>query len=394
MIDFTPDEETRLLVETVRRFVERELRPLEEEVEASGGLDPAVAADLLVKSRALGLFAMNMPVELGGGGLDAVQLCLVEEVAGTTKDILIRRAFGNVYEVLLAGDAAQHELWLLPSIRGERVYSIAITEPAAGSDAAGIKTRAVRDGDGWRLSGHKHFVSDGAFSDFFVVSAVTDPEAGARGISLFLVDRGLAGFTVGRDQPMMGLRGTSHVELFFDDVALDAQCLLGGEGRGLRLVLDTIGRIRLAHIGARAVGMATRLLDMMVTQARERRQFGRPIGDFQMMQALLADSAMEIAQTRLLVLNAARESDLGFDPREKVSMVKVQAAELVGRVADRALQMHGGMGFSKDLPIERIARDCRVMRIFDGTSEIHRAVVARGLLEKGVAILDPFAGGA
>jgi len=193
---------------------------------------------------------------------------------------------------------------------------------------------------------------------------------------------------------MMGLRGTSHVELFFDDVALDAQCLLGGEGRGLRLVLDTIGRIRLAHIGARAVGMATRLLDMMVTQARERRQFGRPIGDFQMMQALLADSAMEIAQTRLLVLNAARESDLGFDPREKVSMVKVQAAELVGRVADRALQMHGGMGFSKDLPIERIARDCRVMRIFDGTSEIHRAVVARGLLEKGVAILDPFAGGA
>ncbi len=392
MIDFTPSEETRLLVDTVRRFVESELRPLEEEVETIGLLAPEVAAELLAKSRALGLFAMNMPAELGGGGLDAVQLCLVEEQAGTTKDILIRRAFGNVYEVLLAGDQGQRERWLLPSIRGERVYSIAITEPEAGSNASGIKTRAFRDGEGWRLGGHKYFVSDGAFSDFFVVSAVTDPEAGPRGISLFLVDKGLPGLTVGRDQPMMGLRGTSHVELFFDDVPLDGQCLLGAEGRGLRLILDSIGRIRLAHIGARAVGMATRLLDMMVTQARNRRQFGRPIGEFQMMQAMLADSAMEITQTRLLVLNAARELDLGLDPREKVSMVKVQAAELVGRVADRALQMHGGMGYAKDLTIERIYRDCRVMRIFDGTSEIHRGVVARGLLEKGVAILDPLGG--
>ncbi len=392
MIDFTPSEESRLLVETVRRFVETELRPLEEEVEAKGYLEPETAGELLAKSRALGLFAMNIPSELGGGGLGAVDLCLVEEQAGTTKDILIRRAFGNVYEVLLAGDEAQRERWLLPSVRGKRVYSIAMTEPEAGSDAAGIKTRAVRDGSGWRLDGHKHFVSDGAFSDFFVVSAVTEPEAGARGISLFLVDKGLAGFTVGRDQPMMGLRGTSHVELFFDDVGLDGACLLGEEGRGLRLILDTVGRIRLAHIGARAVGMATRLLDMMVTQARERRQFGQRIGDFQMMQAMLADSAMELAQTRLLVLNAAWEVDQGLEAREKISMVKVQAAELVNRIADRAVQMHGGLGFCKDLPVERIYRDCRVMRIFDGTSEIHRGVVARGLLEKGSALLDPGAG--
>jgi acyl-CoA dehydrogenase len=163
---------------------------------------------------------MNIPEEYGGGGLSAVDTMLVEEQFGHTKDILVRRAFGNVYESLLEGDAAQKERWLLPCVRGERTCSIAITEPGAGSDAAGIRTSAVRDGDGWRLTGHKHFISDGLFSDFFIVSAVTDPSAGARGISLFLVDKGLAGFTIGRDQPMMGLRGTSHVELFFDDVRL------------------------------------------------------------------------------------------------------------------------------------------------------------------------------
>jgi acyl-CoA dehydrogenase len=388
-MDLSLSEEQRLLVETARRFVRAELMPLEQEVETKGRLDPNKAKAIFEKSRALGLYAMNVPAEYGGAGLSAVDTCLVEEQFGHTSDILVRRAFGNVYEVLLEGTEEQKKRWLLPSVRGERTFSVCFTEPGAGSDAAGIKTRAVRDGEGWVLNGQKHFISDGLFSDFFVVSAVTDPAAGAKGISLFLVDKGTPGFTIGRDQPMMGLAGTSHVEMFFDDVRLGPLHLLGPEGQGLRLAFETLGRIRLAHIGARAVGKAARLLGMMTDYAKDRRQFGRAIGEFQMVQQMLADSAIEIEAARMLVLRAAGMIDRRLDAREHISMVKVFAAETLGRVADRAVQAFGGMGYSKDLPVERLYRDARVFRIYDGTSEIHRGVVARGLLKRGVALVDP-----
>ena len=388
-MDLSLGEEQRLLVDTARRFVRAELMPLEDEVEANRRLDPDKARAIFEKSRALGLYAMNIPTAYGGGGLSAVDTCLVEEQFGHTTDILVRRAFGNVYEVLLEGDAAQKERWLLPAVRGERTFSVCFSEPGAGSDAAGIKTRATRDGAGWVLNGNKHFISDGLFSDFFVVSAVTDPAAGAKGISLFLVDKGMVGFTIGRDQPMMGLVGTSHVEMFFDGVRLGPEHLLGREGQGLKLALETLGRIRLAHIGARAVGKASRLLGMMTEYARERRQFDRPIGEFQMVQQMLADSAIEIQSARLLVLHAASLIDRGRDAREPISMVKVFAAETLGRVADRAVQVFGGMGYCKDLPIERLYRDARIFRIFDGTSEIHRGVVARGLMKHGASLVDP-----
>ena len=389
MFDFAPDETTRLLLDTVRRFVRTELVPLEEEVERDGALAPVRAAEIFAKSRALGLYAMNMPGELGGGGLNAVQICLVEEQFGHTKDILIRRAFGNAYEVLLECRGEQRERWLAPVVRGERVCSIAITEPDAGSDAGAIRTRAAPEGEGWRLNGAKHFVSDGLFSDFFVVSAVTDAETGRRGISLFLVDKAMDGVRVGRDQPMMGLTGTSHVELFFDDVALGPECLLGERGRGLALIYTTLGRVRLAHIGARALGLSRRLLDAMVDYANERRQFGQSIGGFQLVQQMLADSAMEIASARLLMLHTAWRIDRGEPAREGISMVKVQASETLGRVADRAVQIFGGAGYCKDQPIERIYRDARIFRIYDGTSEIHRGVVARGLLGQGVVSVLP-----
>jgi acyl-CoA dehydrogenase len=387
-MDFALSEEQRLLIETVRRFVAAELIPLEDEVEAAGALDPAKARAILEKSKALGLYAMNIPAEHGGGGLSTLDVCLAEEQFGHTTDILIRRAAGNVYEVLLLATPEQRGRWLLPAVRGERVFSVCFTEPEAGSDAAGIKTRAVRDGKGWRLPGRKVFISDGHYSDFFVVSAVTEPAAGAKGISLFLLDKGTPGFAVGRDQPMMGLRGTSHVELFFDDVALGPEHLLGREGHGLVHAFETLGRIRLAHIGARAVGKATRILSLMTDYARERRQFGRPIGEFQMVQQLLADSAIEINAARLLVLQTAWDIDQGRDARERISMVKVYAAETLGRVADRAVQVHGGMGYCRDLPIERFYRDARIFRIYDGTSEIHRTIVGRSMLKHGAA---PFA---
>ena len=384
-MDFALSEEQRLLVETARRFVRTELMPLERELEETRQLDAAKARDIFEKSKALGLYAVNIPVEYGGGGLSAVDTCLAEEQFGHTTDILIRRAFGNVYEVLLLANEIQRARWLEPAVRGERVFCVCFTEPEAGSDAAGIKSRAVRDGDGWLLSGQKIFISDGAFSDFFVVSAVTDPAAGAKGISLFILDKGMPGFTVGRDQPMMGLAGTSHVELFFDNVRLGPEHLLGREGRGLNHAFETLGRIRLAQIGARAVGKATRILDMMTDYARERRQFGKPIGEQQLIQQLLADSAIEINAARLLLLQAAGEIDQGRDARERISMVKVYASEMLGRVADRAVQVFGGMGYCKDLPIEKFYRDARIFRIFDGTSEIHRTVIAKSMLKHGAA---------
>ncbi len=388
-MDFSISEESRLLTASLRRFVEQELQPLEEEVESRGEIAPEKAREIFLKSRSLGFYAMNMPEAVGGGGLSAVEMCLAAHEMGRTSDILVRRAFGTVYELLLACAGSQRDEWLLPAVQGDRTCAIAMTEPGAGSDAAGISTSAKRNGRGWVLNGGKHFVSDGAFSDFFAVTARTAPDKGAGGISVFLVDKAMPGVTLGRNQPMMGLRGGSHVELSFEDVRLGPEHLLGEEGRGLRLVLGTIGRVRLFDIGARAVGTATLLLEMMTRHANDRKQFGVPIGTFQMVQAKLADSAIEIASARLLGLDAAWDIDRGLDPREKVSMVKVYASEVLGRVADRAVQVFGGLGYCKDLPIERIYRDCRVMRIYDGTSEIHRSLIAKGMLRSGAAAVVP-----
>lgn len=387
-MDFGLTGEQRLLVEMVRRFVQTELIPLEDEVERTGRLAPEKAREIFDASKALGFYAMNIPEHYGGGGLSAIDTMLVEEQFGHTKDILIRRAFGNVYESLLEGDDAQKKRWLLPSVTGDRTCSIAFTEPGAGSDAAGIATRAVRAGDGWSLSGNKHFVSDGEYSDFFIVSAVTDPDARPRHVSLFLVDKGMRGVTVGPNQPMMGLTGTSHVSLFFDHVRLGPEHLLGGEGNGLRIALSTLGRVRLAQVCARAIGKASRLLKLATDYANERRQFGKAIGEFEMIQQMIADSVIDINGARLLVLRAAWELDQGRDGRDWISMAKIEASEALGRVADRVVQIFGGMGYCAEMPIERLYRDARIFRIFDGTSEIHRTVVAKSALKNGAPVFD------
>ncbi|MGB1357032.1 MAG: acyl-CoA dehydrogenase family protein, partial [Candidatus Puniceispirillaceae bacterium] len=282
----------------------------------------------------------------------------------------------------------QIEEYLLLAVRGERTFSVAFTEPEAGSDAAAISTSAVRNGDGWVLNGAKHFISDGLYSDFFIVTAVTDPAAGARGISTFILDKGLPGFTIGRDQPMMGLRGTSHVEMRFEDVALDAGYLLGAEGQGLKLALSTLGRVRLAQVAARAVGKASMILDSCLDYARDRRQFGSAIGEFQLIQQMLADSAMEINACRLALWQTASRIDDGDEARGAISMLKVQASEMLGRVVDRAVQIYGGAGYCRDLPIERYYRDARIARIYDGTSEIHRMVMARQMMKGDVGLFD------
>ena len=388
-MDFSLSHEQKLLIETISRFVAQELQPLEQAVEDQGFLADADAKRIHEAAKALGLYALNMPESLGGAGLSHVDRMLCEEQFGHTSDILIRRAFGNVYEALLACDAQQTERWLKPCISGSRVASIAITEPGAGSDAQSIKTHAALQADGsWLLSGAKHFISDAAVSDFFIVSAKTGGVAGEKEISLFLVDKGLPGFAVGKDQPMMGLRGTSHHELWFDNVRLEPMALLGARGQGFKMAMQVLGVVRLAQVGARAVGKAAHLLKLASDYAQQRKQFGQAIGDFQMIQQMLSDSVIEINAARWMMLHAAWKLDQGIDARDDIAMVKVQASEMLGRVADRAVQIFGGMGYCKEMPIERLYRDARIARIYDGTSEVHRWAIARSLAKRGSTLYE------
>ncbi len=383
-MDFSLNDEQKMMIDTLRRFIAEELHPLEDELDEQGFLAKEKALAVFNKSKDLGLYALNMPAELGGGGLSALDRIICEEQFGHTSDYLIRRAFGNVYEPLLECKGAQVDRWLKPTVEGVRTCSIAITEAGAGSDAAGIKTTARKTDAGWVLNGSKCFISDGAWSDFFLVSAKT----GDKEISMFMVDKGLPGFTLGKDQKMMGLRGTPHLELYFDDVVLAPVCLLGEQGQGFKLAMGALNVVRLAQVGARAVGKASHVLELMVDYANQRKQFGQKIGDFQMVQQQLADSVIEINAARWLVYQAAWMLDQGLDAREQIAMVKVHAAETLGRVVDRAVQIFGGMGFCKELPIERYYRDARVYRIFDGTSEIHRTVVAKMAMKKGAVLFD------
>ena len=384
-MDFSLNDEQKMMIDTIRRFIAEDLQPLENEVEEKGYLEPEKAAAIHAKGKELGLYALNMPAELGGGGLSNMDRILCEEQFGHTTDILIRRAFGNVYEPLLHCKGEQVERWLKPAIEGKRTCAITITESGAGSDAAGIKTHAKRNEQGqWVLNGSKHFISDGEWSDFFLVSAKT----GEKEISMFMVDKGLPGFTVGKDQKMMGLRGTPHLELFFDNVVLEDATLLGEQGQGFKLAMGALNVVRLAQVGARAVGKATHVCEMMLDYANDRKQFNTRIGDFQMVQQMLADSVIEINAARWMVYQAAWMLDQGLDAREQIAMVKVHAAETLGRVVDRAVQVFGGMGFCKELSIERYYRDARIYRIYDGTSEIHRGVIAKSALKKGAALFD------
>ena len=314
-------------------------------------------------------------------------MCLCEEEFGFTKDALVRRAFGAIPMSLLNCTGDQRQKYLDRAVSGEINVALAMTEPSAGSDAAGIRTQARRDGDDFILNGNKHFISDADVADAFIVTAVTDPSRGARGISAFLVDRDTPGFTVGRVQYMMGLRATNHSELFFEDVRLPKSQMLGEEGTGLFQALSTINRVRLGMVGGRSVGMARKLLGASIDYARQRKQFGQPIGEFQMVQAMLADMQTELFAARMMVLNAAWEIDQGMDPRDKVSMVKYFASEMLGRVADKTVQIFGGMGYCKELNIEQLYRDARVYRIFDGASDIHRMVIARSLLKSGQTVI-------
>ncbi len=380
-MDFEPDTEQRLLTDALTSFVERELYPHEAEVERLGHVPAEIAGEVRGKARAAGFYALNMPEDVGGGGLDYVTLAFADRVLGkpsTALSVLLNRPA----KILLACQGDQIETYLKPTIRGDRVECFALTEPGAGSDARGIATRAEKSGNGYVINGTKQFISHADVADFIILFAVTGvdetPCGPRKRITGFLVDKDTPGVEV---QPLacVSTRGYNPNTVSFSDVRVDAGQILGEEGKGFDVANDWLygGRVMLA---AGCVGRAERVLDMALEWAATRKQFGQTIGRFQGVSFKLADMATEMRAAWFLALDAAAKLDAGAMTRHEASMANLYASEMLGRVTDHAVQIFGGMGLMSELPIERFWRDARVERIWEGTSEIHRHIIARDLL--------------
>ncbi|MHA6804550.1 acyl-CoA dehydrogenase family protein [Salinifilum ghardaiensis] len=381
-MDYELSDEQRMVVDTVRGFVEAELLPHEDEVERLDEVPDGLAAHIRGKALQAGLYAANMPAELGGGGLDAVSAVLVERELGRAS-FGLQMLVARPSNILQACEGEQRERYLLSTIRGERHDCLAMTEPGAGSDVRSMTTRALRDGDDYVLNGTKHFISHADVADFVILFAVTGTEEGPRGprnaITAFLVDLDAPGLTVTRGSDCVSHRGYHQCELSFSDCRIPAAQRLGAEGSGFELMGEWLGASRLS-VAATCVGRGRRVLDMATNWAAERSQFGQPVGRFQGVGFQLADMATELEAADLLTLQAAAKLDRGEMTDRDAAMAKLFASEALARLTDRAVQIFGGMGLMAELPIERFWRDARVERIWDGTSEIQRHIISRSLL--------------
>ena len=367
---------------TIRRFVDEELIPHER----VGTIPEAELPRLHTKVRELGVWAASVPVEFGGAGLNALEYAvLVEELHRSVFGIEIE-TLGMVIGALLAGTPEQMERYVRPTVRGERRGAFGLTESTGGADpGSSIQTTAKRDGERWILNGRKCFISESHKADYWVIVAVTDESRRQHGgMTAFIVDRGTPGFEIVRYIETMG--AMSPAELDLHDVIVDDSQRLGEIGQGFRLAQTSLSGQRIA-IGARAVGLATRMLEMAIDYGRSRQVFGKLLGEHGATQAVIADCAIETESLRWLVYRACAEDDRGNDTRLLQSGVKFLASELMSRVSDKVLQLHGGWGYSKDLPIERFYRDSRMYRIVEGPNEVHRMVVARNLLKSGITAL-------
>ncbi len=371
---------------TVARFVRERLIPAEARVAEEDCIPP----ELLRGMGELGLFGMTLPQEFGGLGLNAS-----EEVRVVFELCYAAPAFRGYLgannglggrAILIGGSPAHQGRYLRCVASGEILTAFALTEPATGSDAAALATRALRQSDGsWVLSGRKTYITHADVADLFIVVARTDPDSiGSKGISVFLVPGDTPGIVRGKPEKKMGQRGTHVAELCFDDCRLPADALLGVEGRGFELTMNGIDRSRL-HMGAVCVGIATRLIDEMLGYAMQRRQFGKAIAEFQLVQAMLADSQAEMSAARAMVLQAASACDAGQNISMEASCCKMFASEMVGRVADRAVQVFGGAGYMQDNAVERLYRDVRVLRIYEGTTQIQQVTIAKHLIRRAQA---------
>jgi len=391
-MDFELPESSRMVRDTVARFVKEELVPHEALIirrEAERGfadtplIPPELDETLQAKARDIGLWGIDVPEAFGGQDLGNLTKCLVvEQLKHSIVPFVLPPESPNLFLLNTLCKGEQIDRYLLPYSRGEKKSCLALSEPGAGADAAAIKTQAVRKNGKWVLNGTKLWISGARRADFMIVMAVTDPKADKRAaFTAFLVDRDTPGLTIPTSFPMIG--EYHPYEVVLDNVELEDGQVLGEIGAGFAPISQRLG-VRRLEIASRCIGLASRCLEMMIEQANTRQTFGAPLADRQAVQWWIADSHQEIEMVRLLVYQMAWKMDQNRNTRLDGSMVKVQGTEMIGRVVDRAIQLFGGMGVSKELPLEYISRMCRVMRIVEGPSEVHRWVLARELLRHGV----------
>lgn len=376
-------EEQTMIADATRAFVEKELYPHEALVERTGHLPMEIIKDVQAKAISAGLYAANMPAELGGAGLDTMSWLLYEKELGRANYALHWTCVARPSNILLAGNADQRERYLMPCIRGETWDCLAMTEPGAGSDLRGMKATARRDGDDWILNGTKHFISHADIAGFTIVFMASGEEQTPRGpkklITAFFVDKGTKGFSVRDGYRNVSHRGYTNAVLEFDDCRVPAAQVLGEIHKGFEVASSWLGATRL-QVASTCLGRADRALGHAITYAAERKQFGQQIGKFQGVSFKLADMAMELKAAELLTREAAWKYDQGTVTEADMAMAKLKASEVLAMIADEAIQIHGGMGLMDDLPLERIWRDARVERIWEGTSEIQRHIISRELL--------------
>ena len=374
-------EEQRMIQAMVREFAREVLLP----TAAERDITKEFPADSIRQMGELGLMGMNVPPEFNGAGADTVSYsAALQEIAYACASTAVVMSVHNSVAcgpIYLFGSDFQKEHYLKPLAAGEQIGSFALTEPGAGSDPAGQKSRAVRDGDSYVINGTKMFITSGKNSDLTVVTAYTDKGKKHRGISAFIVEKGAPGFSVGKEEDKMGLRASDTVELIFEDCRVPEENLLGQEGDGFVIAMASLdgGRIGIA---SQSVGLSQACLDAAVSYARERVQFNKPISQFQGIRWMIADMATEIEAARLMTFNAAAMRDRGENFSAAASMAKVFASEMANRIAYKALQIHGGYGYIKEFPVERYYRDARVFTIYEGTSEIQRKVIANHVIGK------------
>ena len=381
-MEFSLSSEQEMIIDTVRSFVEQELYPHEDEVEKTNHIDASLAESIKQKAINLGLYATNMPVEYGGGGLDTLTLCLLEKELGKA-NFGLQYIVARPSNILMACKDEQIDKYLVPTIRGEKVDCLAMTEPNAGSDVRSMKCRAERDGEYFVINGSKHFISHADMADYvilFVASGVEETSRGAKKkITSFLVDMGTPGFSVETGYNSVSHRGYHNFILNFDSCRVHESQVLGEVDHGFDVANEWLGATRLS-VAAMCLGRAERALQIATEWAATREQFGQTIGKFQGVSFKLADMSMELQAAELLTLRAAWNDSQGKMTNSDAAMAKLKATEMLAMVSDEAIQILGGMGLMDELPLERIWRDHRVERIWDGTSEIQRHIISRSLL--------------
>ena len=381
-MDFGLSNEQEMIIDSVKNFVEQELYPHEDEVEKSNHIDESLAESIKKKSIQLGLYATNMPEEYGGGGLDTLTLCLLEKELGKA-NFGLQYIVARPSNILMACKGDQIDKYLIPTIRGEKVDCLAMTEPNAGSDVRSMQCRAEKDGDFFVINGSKHFISHADMADFVILFAASGSEETSRGvkkkITSFLIDIGTPGFSVEPGYNSVSHRGYHNFILNFDNCRVHKSQVLGEVDHGFDVANEWLGATRLS-VASMCLGRAERALQIAIEWAATREQFGQTIGKFQGVSFKLADMSMEIHAAELLTLRAAWKDTKGEMTNSDAAMAKLKATETLAMVSDEAIQILGGMGLMDELPLERIWRDHRVERIWDGTSEIQRHIISRSLL--------------